>query len=181
MTLKFNFNEKKALAALGFVASNRPGLSPFFLSKVLFYAEKAHVNQYGRPIIGDNYVKMRDGPVPSNIKNYIDEKWERVHKPEHFDDVLRVKRGWVRRLYVGQSYADMDLLSESDKNCLREALAFCEGKTKDELSDLTHLEKAWLAAPDNRYMDYLDFVDENHPHRDEVIQLMKENALCAML
>lgn len=181
MPLQFAFSEDKALAALAFVASQRPGLTPFFVSKVLFYADKAHVNLYGRPILGDNYVKMQDGPVPSNVKNYVDEKWDRVHKPEHFDEVLSVKKGWLRRLFVGKSYADMDLLSDSDKACLLEAIAFCDGKSKDELSELTHLENAWKRALDNRYMNYLDFVDEDHPHREEVIQLMKQNASCAIL
>ena len=38
------FNEGKALAALAYVASERPGLTPFFVSKVFYLAEKEHVN-----------------------------------------------------------------------------------------------------------------------------------------
>ena len=181
MPIKFAFNEQKAVAALAFVASETPGQTPFFVSKILFYADKKHVNRYGRPILGDNYVKMEDGPVPSTVKNYFDEKWERVPKPVEFDRVLTIKKRWYRHLYVGQHYADMDLLSESDKRCLLEAIEFCKGKSKDKLSELTHLERAWLRAPDNRYMDYLDFVDEDHPHKEEVIELMKENAYCGIL
>ena len=58
MAIKFAFSDSKALEALAFIASMRPGFTPLFVSKVLFFAEKWHINRYGRPIIADTYIAM---------------------------------------------------------------------------------------------------------------------------
>jgi|688.fasta_scaffold228503_3 uncharacterized phage-associated protein len=177
MSLKFTFNEDKALSALCFVASVEPNLSPLFVSKVFFFAEKEHINRYGRPIIGDTFIAMPRGPVPSTIKNYIDENWMWVGKPEKFDEAISLT--WVsglKTLDVGRNPITQDFLSETDKECLSEAIAFCKHKSARELSEITHFEKSWLNAPENRPMDYEDFVDEENPHRPQILEAMKESA-----
>jgi len=177
LPIKFAFDEDKALAALSFIASTKSGLTPLFVSKVLFFAEKAHVNRYGRPIIGDSYIAMPRGPVPSTVKNYIDENWDWVGRPENFDRYVMVAvSAGLRRLLPGEEGPNLDLLSETDRECLVEALEFCQGKSADELSQLTHLEKAWRNAPENRAMSYEDFVDDDNPHRAEIVEMMRENA-----
>ena len=45
------------------------------MAKILFYAEKEHINQYARPIIADTYIAMEWGPVPSTIRDMIHLNW----------------------------------------------------------------------------------------------------------
>lgn len=40
--------------------------------QILFAADKYHLNKYGRPVIGDYYVKREYGIVPANVENMID-------------------------------------------------------------------------------------------------------------
>ena len=177
MSLKFTFNEDKALSALCFVASVKSGLSPLFVSKVFFFAEKEHINLYGRPTLGDTFIAMPRGPVPSTIKNYIDEKWSWVGKPVGFDDAILLT--WVsnlKTLELGKNPTTEDLLSETDKECLLAAITFCKDKTAKELSDITHFEKSWLNAPENRPMDYEDFIEDENPNKVEILEAMKESA-----
>ena len=49
--LRFTFNETKCIEALTFLASQWEGVTKFYAAKVLFYAEKLHLNRYGRPIV----------------------------------------------------------------------------------------------------------------------------------
>lgn len=51
-SLRFQFDEKKGVEALTYIASKWPGVTPFYASKVLFFAEKYHLNRYARPIVG---------------------------------------------------------------------------------------------------------------------------------
>jgi uncharacterized phage-associated protein len=67
MPFRFAIDEAKALEALVLVAKAWPGITPFFVAKVFFLAEKWHLNRFGRPIIGDTYVAMQNGPVPSAV------------------------------------------------------------------------------------------------------------------
>jgi uncharacterized phage-associated protein len=63
--IRFNFDESKTLEALVYVARAWDAITPFYLSKVLFFADRNHLRAYGRPITGDSYIAMVDGPVPS--------------------------------------------------------------------------------------------------------------------
>src|SRR3954462_6956268 len=82
--LKFVFSEGKALEVLAFIARENPGLSPLYIAKILFYAEKWHLNRYGRPIIADTYIAMPKGPVPSSVRDYIEQNWNWGYQPGDF-------------------------------------------------------------------------------------------------
>jgi uncharacterized phage-associated protein len=69
--LRFQFDEKKGVEALTYVASKWPEITAFFAAKVLFFAEKSHLNRYGRPIVADTFIAMPNGPVPSTIYDFI--------------------------------------------------------------------------------------------------------------
>lgn len=182
MHIKFAFSNEKALEALAFVANEQPGLSPLFVCKVFFYAEKWHLNRYGRPVIADTYVAMPQGPVPSTIKNFIDKNWDWIEKPEGFDAAISVERHkGLLRLHVAKKRTKFPRLSESDVECLREAIAFCKDKSADELSAATHQEKAWANAEANRPMNYEDFVDDDNPNREAVLEAAHETSKCGVL
>lgn len=180
--MKFSFNQAKAVEALAFIAEEHPGFSPLFVSKVLFYAEKWHLNRYGRPIIADTYIAMPRGPVPSTVKNFIDGNWDWCDKPEGFDDAVRIVRvRGLLQLQPGTRPPDYSRLSESDIECLREAIAFCADKTADELSWSTHQERAWRGAEPNRAMDYEMFIDQDNPAREEITEIAEEHAVYGVL
>lgn len=180
--LKFAFSERKAMEALAFVARARPGFTPLFVAKVFFFAEKWHLNRYGRPIIADTYIAMPRGPVPSTIKDFIDAKWGWVEKPEDIEEAITVDRAKRPfRLMPGSREPDLSVLSETDIECLKAAVEFCAIKTADELSAITHHEKAWQRAPVNGPMDYADFVDDENDIRDEILEMAHEHAACGVL
>lgn len=182
MAIKFPFHEGKAIESLALLAQECPGLTPLFVSKIMFYAEKWHLNRYGRPIVGDTYIAMPQGPVPSVIKDYIDQKWDWVHKPDGFDQAVSIQRqAGLLRLLPGARAPNLSALSETDVECLREAICFCKDKTADELSQLTHQEKAYLVADANAPMDYEFFVDEDNPQHANVVARAKRVAAYGVL
>ncbi|QNA83217.1 SocA family protein [Sphingomonas sp. So64.6b] len=71
MALRFQFDERKGTEALAYIATQWPGITVFYASKVLFFAEKKHLNTYGRPIVADTFVAMPNGPVPSTLYDFI--------------------------------------------------------------------------------------------------------------
>jgi uncharacterized phage-associated protein len=182
MPMKFPFYETKAVEALAFIAAVRPGLTPLYISKVLFYAEKWHLNRYGRPIIADTYIAMPKGPVPSSVKNFIDHNWEWLDKPKSFDEAVSIDRSdGLARLRPGTREPDLSLLSQTDMDCLQEAIEFCADLSPDELSQRTHAEQAWLLAGANAPMDYELFIDEDNPHKAEIVAMAQETAAYGVL
>lgn len=156
--LRFQFDEKKGVEALTYIASKWPGVTAFFASKVLFFAEKMHLNRYSRPIVGDTFIAMPNGPVPSTIYDFIKGKLDQAGDPDAIMGALLIERDPYPRV-AAQRAPDLDVLSPSDLECLDEAIAFCHGQKFGSLSNLTHQERAWLEAPVNGPMDYEHMIE----------------------
>src|SRR3990172_3908608 len=63
----YRFDPEKALNVILWVA-NRAKIPDFYrISKIIYFADKVHLQKYGRLICGDAYVAMKDGPVPSGV------------------------------------------------------------------------------------------------------------------
>lgn len=156
--LRFQFDEKKGIEVLTYVASKWPGLTAFYASKVLFFAEKFHLNRYARPIVGDTFIAMPNGPVPSTLYDFIKGDLEQAGDPEAIIAALDIKRDPYPQITAMRA-PDTDVLSPSDLECLDEAIAFCRGKKFPALSDITHREPAWKEAAANGPMDYKLMID----------------------
>ena len=167
--LRFQFNEKKGVEALTYVASKWPRLTAFFAAKVLFFAEKKHLNRYARPIVGDTFIAMPNGPVPSTLYDFIKGKLDQAGDPDAIMAALSIKRD-PYPLLAAQREPDLDALSPSDLECLDEAIVFCQSHNFGALSSLTHQERAWLDAPANGPMDYEHMIDEGEGREDVVAE-----------
>src|SRR5712692_652984 len=113
MALRFGFNERKAVEALTYIADRWNGLTPFFASKVLFFAEKRHLNRYARPIVADTFIAMPWGPVPSTIYDFIKGDLEFAGEPEYFANAVEVQRLQHPQIRAKRK-PDLAYLSDSD-------------------------------------------------------------------
>lgn len=176
--LRFQFNEKKGVEALTYVASKWPGLTAFFAAKVLFFAEKQHLNRYSRPIVGDTFIAMPNGPVPSTLYDFIKGKFDQAGNPEAIMDALFIERTPYPRV-AARREPDYEALSPSDLECLDEAIVLCRGRSFGALSGLTHQERAWLEAPANGPMDYEHMIEGDH--REMILAEAREFASYGVL
>lgn len=178
MALRFQFNERKGTEALAYMATKWPSITIFYASKVLFFAEKKHLNAYGRPIVADTFIAMPNGPVPSTLYDFIKGNLANSGDPEGFRGAVDTSvhpNITAKRPYV------MDVLSASDIECIDEAIAFCRPKGFNYLSHLTHQERAWAEAFANSAMDYELFIDDDNPHRDAILADAREFAAHGVL
>jgi len=76
------------------------------LIKILYIADKRSIETRGRPITGDTYVAMKQGPVLSMLLNLI--KRDPVSGREEWDRVIE-KRGYDVRLRAGVTPDDGEL------------------------------------------------------------------------
>jgi uncharacterized phage-associated protein len=176
--LRFQFDETKGVEALTYIASKWPEVSAFYASKVLFFAEKAHLNRYARPIVADTFIAMPNGPVPSTLYDFIKGQLGMAGNPEAVTAALNTSA--YPRVRANRP-PNLDVLSASDIECLDEAITFCRHKSFGALSQLTHQEKAWLEAPQNGAMSYEAMIDADNPDRDAVLEEAREFASFGVL
>ena len=70
--IQFKITYDTTIEVIIWLANMKPGIDIYHVAKVFFYADKMHINKYGRPITGDTYFSMKRGPVLSNVLDIID-------------------------------------------------------------------------------------------------------------
>ncbi len=138
--LYFKFDEVKAISALLLIAKKlqlnniRPDFHKIF--KILYFADQKHIVKYGRPIIGDHYIAMNYGPVPSRIYDIL--------KMLRGDSIFEDTGGYGDSIQVQDRYVypkrdpDMDVFSESNIECIHESMEENQYLSFSELREKSH-------------------------------------------
>lgn len=164
--IEFRFNKQKAIEAILYLANKRPSIDKMSLYKFLFFADIEHLNKYGRPIIGDFYVAMPFGPVPSQVKDLLEKE---QHSEFDIDEYM----------ITATRQSNTDYLSISDMEILDQIYGrYCNYSAR-QLSNLSHEHKAWINArklnpnKNNNKLDYKDMID---PCNTDLIEDLEENS-----
>lgn len=141
------FDPEKALNAILWIAKRIPSPTFHSISKLLYFADRIHLERYGRLISGDSYVAMKNGPVPSGAYD--------IMKAVRGDGACVVEADAQEAFTVYRAYevvprreADEALFSESDLECLQEAIKRYGNLSFTELTRLSH-DEAWNSADEN--------------------------------
>ena len=167
-----DFSLDKLIAALAYLAPRVDNFTQLRASKLLYFADKYHLTRYGRPIIGDRYVAMQRGPVPSLFRDLVqglvatqkDMLEEDITKMSRFLSIDTTRTHPVIR---ARREPDRDQLSESDVEALDFAFRKYAHLTVTELINRSHQERAYKAA--HHWMNYEDFFD---PSDEEQLSLL---------
>ena len=138
--LQFAFKQEQAIEAVLYIAKRIPDPTLHSISKLLYFADKLSLEHYGRLICGDHYVAMQYGPVPSNTYELMKEVRAGTSSAPF------VVRGMA---IVPKREADIDLLSESDTECLNETIARYAKSGFDKRTRDSH-DEAWQKAWNER-------------------------------
>ena len=177
VNIMFRVNPEKALEAIIYIASKVDHVDKYHTVKTMFFADKQHLNKYARPILGDTYIKMENGPVPSAVLDIINLKEDRIS----FDIYVKAKAALSvsndKKQYITANRApNLAEFSETDIECLDYAINFCKKKSFDELQNITHEEEAWKKASINGCMDYELMIDDDNPNKEDIIQDLLEDS-----
>lgn len=165
------FDASKALEVIAYTSS-RAGTDLYSTLKLVYLADKLHLEKYGRLIFGDWYAALSYGPVPSHSYDIL--KYVRGDRPtslaKHARQVLAVdpKSNAITVLRE----PDLDELSASDIECLDEAIAKFSQLGFSGLKRLTH-DAAYDATPLNGEMS-LEAIASTTARAAELIQHLSD-------
>jgi len=163
--IRFKFDENKLVACVSMFAQEKlKALDKLKICKLLYYADKYHLIRFGTPIIGDTYYHLDNGPIPSkalDIMNEIICKDDVIFKAEEsskakFAKFLKVRkeRGHKYPTFELVEAPDLDFLSASEQEAVRETIKRYGGLSPLELVKLTHKEAAWVDTEKSSEIDY---------------------------
>lgn len=145
------------------------------LFKILYFADKEHILKYGRTFSDESYIKMKDGPVPSKLFDYIrliEGKYPLPVSADFSNEIslhLNVQGKWVLSL----KKVKVEYLSKSAIKSLDRYISEFKSEQFDTLRDLSH-DSAWHAAEQNREMSIIDIARDAGAN-DDMIAYMKES------
>ncbi|MFQ5954820.1 MAG: Panacea domain-containing protein [Kiloniellales bacterium] len=145
-------NVQKVLAAITYVIAKAEArntrVSQYDILKTIFLADKAHLNEYGRPVTFDNYVAMRAGPVASLSYDFLKENEAKLRKHHIPTTPWDRESGPSGRYYYSKAnlIPYEGVLSESDKNALSNAWNVVKSLTFGQIKRLTHNDPAYIEA-----------------------------------
>ena len=150
--MKFQFDIEKAILSLKFILVNFEEFTADFhkIFKILYFAEKMHLSKYGRAIIGDRYIAMKNGPVPSTVYDIFKIlKGESILKLDYVADIsmdFKIIDDYYVQL-LNRDF-DIDIFSETEQECLIQSIE--ENKLLDfnTLTSKSH-DTAWGQTTQN--------------------------------
>lgn len=167
-------------AAVLYILNKAGGtLDKYRIYKSLYFANKEHLNRYGRVITSDTFFALPLGPVPTKLANVLDfvqrGKALRIVDKDLFLPLIAsiAHCGFdAENYFTANELPDMDELSGSDIECLNIGLSKCIEQDFGKIKEESH-DKAWQNAsfkPNQKSIDILDMVDDSN-------QAMKEYVL----
>ena len=140
-----NFNYKKTIQVLNFLAKNSNGkIDKLKAIKLIWLIDRLHLRKYGRMITNDIYFAMRLGPVGSFSKDYaggnvLDEE-ERIY----YDKYISFKDNTIT------SIGDVEegIFSDSDKEVMKEIVVSYGDCSGPSLVDFSHIFPEWSKFKD---------------------------------
>lgn len=122
--------------------SNSSRLGAIKLNKVFWFADRFAYQQTGESITGCRYKKLKNGPVPVEVKPALTalegEGKIAISESEYFN--------YKKTDYVSLKDPDTSLFNEEELKFIDEIIEFvCDGHTAKSISDLSH-DLVWEAA-----------------------------------
>ena len=158
--IKFEFSLDKLIHTIAFFWQHGVhDLTKLKVAKMLYFADKKHLLEFGAPIIGDVYFCMEFGPVPSFALNEMNEAISRsevvcaeLSDYNKMSQILRVKKSLFSKYPHFEAKQDFDarVFAPSEVAVLTYVVQEYGQWSAKQLVDLTHNEPTWRIANESR-------------------------------
>jgi len=162
--IQFDYDNQKSVEVLLYISQRLSNI--YYVLKVLYFADKKHLERYGRFITGDRYVAMEKGPVPSGAYDIV--KDVRDRRTDSYDSDFRIVGNKINILRKPNT----ELLSISDIQCLDEAIEEISPLSFDEVRRKSH-DDAYRAADENDFISVEDIIN-TLPCKDALLKHLTE-------
>jgi len=163
----YQFDKNKAINSLLFIsriiADKNGAAAKYTILKILYFAEKKHLVEYGRLITDDKFAALKFGSVPSNSYDLLDYSNEYFRQADSKNIIPLIE-------------PNLKVLSRSDIECLERSINENKGLGFNELKEKSH-DKAYHIAFDNslQWMSIEDIAEQEGADKD-ILGYIKEHS-----
>ena len=144
MRAAYRINTAKIAEVVLWLLERDPDLDIYHLVKCAFFADKWHLNAYGRPVTGDQYVADTYGPRGKVLYGLLRaEPFELLALGGNGAAPFKARGKWHFKAARGPN---LRLLSASDRDALEAAYQAWGRLSFKDLVDIAHDDPAWIEA-----------------------------------
>jgi uncharacterized phage-associated protein len=155
-------NEEKFRELLLFIArrsENDPRFGAIKLNKLLFYCDFMAYLMFGKPITGQEYFALENGPAP----RYMVRVREQMVKSKEIAISRKTTLSGIQERVLALREADPNKFEPSEIDLVTRILDVCRSQSGTELSELTHKFAGWRLAADKETIPYEVALVGNRP------------------
>jgi uncharacterized phage-associated protein len=169
------FNENKTINAVLYIVTKLRRKDFHKIFKILYFADREHLSEYGRTITGDKYIAMGDGPVPSNLYDIF----KSVRGDSYFKDNGKFGVYFAvigNDLIKANQEPNLNKLSKTDRFCIDKSIELYGNMSWDEIREKSH-DYAWRSTTINRQINFEDMIREAGGDNEYVEYVREQNLL----
>jgi len=135
---------KTIVQAVHFILSRTGQSDKLKIVKLMFLADKYHLQMFGRTITGDNFIAMKNGPVGSTTKDVLDFDMDWIEPAQFaYVDKCLERRGDFDYIAKSSGPAEYEMLSETDRKSLSAIIDRFGNLDHGSLINITHRLSEW--------------------------------------
>ena len=167
--IHFEFQENKFWALMQLLCERIPDLDKLRAVKLLYFIDRECLLSDGAPVLGDRYIAMEFGPVPSRSYDLL----KAVENNEITDSSIHIKSPGRYPKYGSTTPPDLKWFSDFEIEVIENIISKYGHLSGIRLSDISHKHKAWTESHRNAPVDYeLFFADDLEEHSDAYHAMM---------
>lgn len=176
--IKNSFSVYKIIQILSYIQEKTDVKHYISLLKLIFFADKYHIRNYGITLSGDMYIAKQNGPVPINTFKLLTNDYADISTLS-LNDIEEINKKIIndnRREIKVSNIINLDFLSKSDVEALDFTINKFSKFSKDELVELTHEYDEWkkheqeLKTNNEVNIDIVDFFSELDISKSKLIK-----------
>lgn len=162
--------KKIANAIIYFIDNDVQSLGSTKLMKLCFYADKYHLEEYGKPIFNHSYTKLPRGPVPTWLYsivrtsisgNYDYDFQEEVNVFNEYIGIQEVSYNkYTQVIFTKKQEFNNKFFGKTQIKILDKVIEKFRIITAAEISELSHTTNAWKNVEMNEQITYESMVDD---------------------
>lgn len=173
--IRFKFDVEKFVTVMLLLGKETPQLDVLKAAKLLYFIDREHLRKFGRPVLGDHYVAMKEGPVPSRAYDLL--KDIRLGAEPSIPIRAQLTQDWKYEIFSPQVEPNLELLSESELASIRKIIEELGNLSGWELRNRSHEHLTWRESTENSVLkavsiDYELFFKENPEECRDALEAM---------
>ena len=163
--MDISYDDLKKINVLRYIISKKVN-NKINILKVVYMANKYHLQRYGREVVEDRYRAMEYGPVPFSIYDIL----KQIANEGIYNNAIDFSRMFSSMnnglCYESNEKADFNYLSETDKECLDQAVNVLNHRGVDLAEERVSRDQAYSATRRNEEIPFVQIVKSLPNHKD---------------